>query len=131
MECQSLGLLCRYSSRALLIPFKEPSIGPKSTAESLAFANLSRTRKVASRAIGWVISLRKCLVEGGGFREIREMLPTVQEKLPGVDPRLCTGYACLLYFAKKVMPCRNQYYVVYITTRDVCNSVVFLWSYSS
>ena len=85
-----------------MIPFKEPSIGPKSTEESLAFATLSCARKNTSQAIGWVISLRKCLVEGGGFREIREMLPTVMEKLHGVDPRLCTGYACLLYFAKKV-----------------------------
>lgn len=23
--------------------------------------------------------------------------------MPGVDPRLCTGYACLLYFAEKVV----------------------------
>ena len=98
------GLICRYTSRAHLIPFKEPSIGPKSTEESVAFATLSCARKNASQAIGWVISLRKCLVEeeGAGFKEIREMLPTVMEKLPKIDPRLCMGYATSLYFAKKV-----------------------------
>ena len=82
------GLICKYTSRALFIPFKEPSIGLKSTEESVAFATLSCARKNASQAIGWVISLRKCLVEeeGGGFKEIREMLPTVMEKLPEIDP---------------------------------------------
>ena len=94
-------VICRYSSRAMIIPFKEPTIGPKTTHESLAFAELTNTRKKASCVIGWVICLRKSLLQQG-FAEIREMLTTTREKLPGVDPRLCMGYSCLLYFAHKV-----------------------------
>ena len=88
-----------------MIPFKEPSIGPTSTEESMAFANFTHARKKASQGIGWIISLRRSLVEDGAFSEIRGNLPTVREKLLGVDLRLCIGYACLLYLAKKVMPC--------------------------
>lgn len=38
----------------------------------------------------------------GGISEIQNLLPCVQQRLPSTDPRLVLGYACLLFFTKKV-----------------------------
>lgn len=56
-----------------------------------------------SSAVGWVISLGKLFEEEGKGDVSSSLLPSVREAMPGVDPRLCTGYACLLYFAEKVL----------------------------
>ena len=99
-------ILCsnhRYSSRALLIPFSTPSIGPTSEEESKAFNLLGAAQREAYSAIGWAISLAKKFVEGGETEVSSRISPSVRAILPGVDPRLCTGYACILYFAEKVI----------------------------
>ena len=94
--------LHRYSSRALLIPFSGPSIGPTTEEESRAFAQLAVAQREASSAIGWAISLGKEFIDGGETEVSSRISPVVRSRLPGADPRLCTGYACLLYFVEKV-----------------------------
>ena len=85
-----------------MIPFSKPSIGPKCEGDNQAFTMLTAAQQQASSAIGWVIGLGK-LFEESSDRDIpNRLLPAVREALPGVDSRLCTGYACLLFFAEKV-----------------------------
>ena len=68
-----------------MIPFNLPVIGP-STAEHIeAFQNLTRAKAQASQAIGWAISLKDVLVNDGR-NGIQGLLPTVKDRLPGVDP---------------------------------------------
>ena len=38
----------------------------------------------------------------GGITEIQNLLPCVQQRIPGAGPRLVLGYVCLLFFAKRV-----------------------------
>ena len=49
-----------------------------------------------------------------------KLLPLVRESLGRVDPRLCMGYASLLYFAEEVVRtwCMINY-VVHVCTRVV------------
>lgn len=47
----------RYSSRALMIPFSQLSIGPKDEEASRAFSVLPGAQRAASSAVGWPISL--------------------------------------------------------------------------
>ena len=91
----------RYSSRAL-ISFSGPSIGPTTEEDSKAFSLLAEAQREASSAIEWAISLGKAFSNGGEEDVSSRINPAVRAQLPGVDPRLCTGYACLLYFAEKV-----------------------------
>ena len=92
----------RYSSRALLIPFSKPSIGPTTEEESAAFSSLAATQQAASSAVGWIISLGKAFVQCCKSDISNRILPFVRSTLSGVDPRLCIGYASLLFFAEKV-----------------------------
>lgn len=106
LNCVSSDAPCRYSSRALLITFSNPSVGPTSEEESQAFSSLGAVMKAASSAVGWVISLGKDFSQQGVQEISNRISPIVRSQLPGVDPRLCTGYATLLYFAEKVrLPC--------------------------
>ena len=89
----------RYSSRALLIPFSKPSIGPTTEEESAAFSSLAATQQAASSAVGWIISLGKAFVQCGKSDISNRILPFVRSTL---SPRLCIGYASLLFFAEKV-----------------------------
>ena len=79
-----------------------PSVGPTTADECTAFTNLTHIHKSASSAIGWVIGLANDFYQGGLEDINNRILPTVHEQLTGINPRLCTGYACLLYFAEKV-----------------------------
>lgn len=103
---------CRYSSRALVVPFSKPSIGPKTEGDNQAFSLLTAAQQQAASAIGWVIGLGKSFEEDSGPNKYipNYLLPAVREALPEVDPRLCTGYACLLFFAEKVIDMCAIYY---------------------
>ena len=78
-----------------------PTIGRKTAADVASFSELTEVMDEASRAIGWVIRMRKVLADGG-ISEIQNLLPCVQQRLPGTDLRLALGHACLLFFTKKV-----------------------------
>lgn len=69
---------------------------------------LGSVQREASSAIGFVISLGKKFEEEGRHKVSSSLLSAVRQAMPGVDPRLCTGYACLLYFAEKVV-CELNY----------------------
>ena len=92
----------RYSSRALLIPFCLPSVGPQNEEESMQFQKLMEIRDNCSSAVGWAVSLGKVFRESGRDEIASRMRPLMQQLLPFVDPRLITGYAVLLYFCEKV-----------------------------
>ena len=121
---EHIVVFCRYSSRALVIPFKTPSIGPTEQTESDAFGNLTTAQQRASSAIGWAISLGKDYYNTGKDNVCSTMLPIVRDSLPGVDPRLCLGYACLLHFATKVCTLNVQQdapiYFLYSWLRKPC-----------
>lgn len=56
--------ILRYASRSLVIPFKLPSVGPITEAETKEFRDLSTAKKKASSAVGWVIRVGKDLEQG-------------------------------------------------------------------
>lgn len=103
----------RYSSRALVIPFNTPSIGPRSEIQSRDFGLLATAQREASSTIGWAISLGKSFKLSGVSDVQHRINPAVRTRLPGVDPRLCTGYSCLLYFAEKVHNIIRRYITFY------------------
>ena len=57
--------------------------------------------KTVSSAVGWAISLENKLKEEKAYLQGDLFNRTIQ-RLPGVDPRLVTGYTVCLYFAEKV-----------------------------
>lgn len=63
----------RYRSRALIIPFNSPSIGPNSTEDHEFFSDLISAQKEASPVVGWIVSLRKQFLEGG-IKEINQWM---------------------------------------------------------
>ena len=100
---QALPLLhLRYSSRALLLPFKLPSVGPTNEEELKAFSNMANVLKESSRAVGWAIQMGNTFVDEGTQDIASRILPFLCDTLHGIDPRLTTGYASLLFFAEKV-----------------------------
>lgn len=99
-----LFTLNRYSSRALLIPFIKPAVGPENQVESCAFNEMSTVLRSASSAVGWAISLGDVLKEEVTYLQ-GDLCKRVRERLPGIDSRLITGYATCLFFAEKVASC--------------------------
>ena len=61
-----------YPSRALVIPFSQPSIGPKPEEDSEEFASLAAIQQKASSAVGGVIVWGSCLK-----RKAKEMFPAL------------------------------------------------------
>ena len=92
--------VCRYCSRALVIPFENPTVGPQSDADIQSFKHLLEVLHAASAAVGWAISMGKTILEGGHLQG--DCQTRVRSRLQGVDPRLCTGYCTLLFCAEKV-----------------------------
>lgn len=90
----------RYRSRALVIPFQMPTIGPLNDTDVDAFCQLSTAQTNVSSAVGWAISLgRQLQLESETTSTI---LSRAKNLLPGIDPRLCMGYSLLIYFTQKV-----------------------------
>ena len=94
----------RHVSRSTLIHFSSPEIGDDQSAdEQEVWDNLEAVKDRASSSVGLCIGLGKQLEETG-YKEIREeVTPTVQAVLSGVQPRVVTGYATLLWFTSKVL----------------------------
>ncbi len=92
-------VLVRYCS------FLLPSVGPMNEHESVQFMRLLEARENMSSAVGWAISLGKILRNGGKQEISSNILPLTRKLLPGVDPRLKSGYAVLVYFCEKVLNC--------------------------
>ncbi len=86
-------------SRALVIPFDEPSIGAFDEDSCSHFSSLTAAQERSSSAIGWAIKQRQ---EFRATEVNSNILPEVRRRLPQSDSRLCQGYACLLHFANKV-----------------------------
>ena len=67
---------------------------------------LSLLRSVACRnassAVGWAISMGEALRNDVAYVH-NELFKRTMSRLPGVDPRLVTGYTVCLYFAEKVI----------------------------
>ena len=90
----------RYTSRAMLIPFNLPTVGPTNQQGAEYFEQLSQKMTKVSSAVGWAISLGKDSRDGRQFDNDR--LERVRTKLLGVEPRLCTAYTTLFFAVEKV-----------------------------
>lgn len=77
-------------------------MGPKSEEDSIAFSRLTEIQKSTSSAIGWAIKIGKTFSTEGVADITTRILPLTRKLLPKVEPRLCTGYATLLYFCEMV-----------------------------
>ena len=82
-----------------MIPFKRPGIGAVNQETSNNFSTLETASKMCSSAVGWAVKLWTSFDKSEVTSTI---LPEVVKRLQGCSERLCTGYACLLYFANKV-----------------------------
>lgn len=91
-------------SRTTLIEFSLPEIGGDQTAdEREMWDNLEDIKDRASSCVGLCIGLGDQL-EQVGYKDIREHFsPLVEGVLPGVQPRVITGYATLLWFTSQVI----------------------------
>lgn len=94
---------CRHVSRSTLIEFSLPEIGhDQSVDEQEVWDNLELIKDKASGCIGLCIRLGHMLEEEG-YKDIRtSYAPSVQQALAGVQPRVITGYATVLWFTSKV-----------------------------
>ena len=94
----------RHVSRSALIEFSLPEIGhDQSVEEQEVWDSLELIKDKASSCIGLCIRLGHMLEEEG-YKDIRtSYAPTVQEALTGVQPRVITGYATVLWFTSKVL----------------------------
>ena len=93
----------RLSTRALLIHFTHPQVGPRDNKTFIEFSNLTDVLKKASSMAGAIVSLGKEF-KIKGTQEIRETwAPKVLEAMGYDNSRLATGYATLLYFTDKVL----------------------------
>ena len=85
----------------MVIPFEKLAVGPSDEEDVAAFNPLAERCNNLSSAIGWAIGL------GNRLRGEREniqgdIFKRTMARLPGVDPRLVTGYSVCLLFAEKV-----------------------------
>ena len=102
----------RYTSRAMMIPFMLPTVGPTNQQEAESFKVLSEKIAKISSAVGWANKLGQDLNDGRQFDDDR--LERVRSKLSGVEPRLCTVYTTLLFVVKKVC---LYFYMIHIKCR--------------
>ena len=96
--------LCRYSSRALLIPFQEPSLKPVTNEERSSYQKLLDLLEVLSSSVGAVIGMGKRFVEDHEEVILHSFEPKVSEVI-GETPvlhRMHIAYATLLYFTTLV-----------------------------
>lgn len=92
-----LSTVSRVCTRATIINFALPSIGPVDDEEEEVFAELEEliTEGEVSKAAGWAIAL--------GNHNLREEVLVMKESLRGtMSGRKCKNWAILLYFLKKV-----------------------------
>ena len=82
-----------------MIPFNGPGIGAVDQDSSNKFSILDTASKNCSSAVGWAVKQREIFDKSVITSTI---LPEVVKRLESCSERLCSGYACLLYFANKV-----------------------------
>ena len=80
-----------------MISFSEPSIGLKDEEANRDFGMLARTQQKVSSAVGWAISLGGSFSDEAAVEVSARLTTAVRARLPGNEPLLVTGYACLLY----------------------------------
>ena len=98
-----LCVFFRLSTRALLIHFTHPQVGPRDNESFVEFSKLTDTLRKASSMAGAIVSLGKEF-KISGTKEIRETwAPKVLEAMGYDNSRLATGYATLLYFTNEVL----------------------------
>lgn len=93
----------RFRSRCLIIPFQNPSVGPRDSVERKARAKLESAliQSRYSAAIGWVISLGKKLEEC--LEDVHLLETELQQTSMFCNTsRQCFGWALLLYFTTQV-----------------------------
>lgn len=92
----------RISSRALLVPFKNPKVGPSNADQAAAFQQLPDRLEAASSMAGAIVRIEKDLINGGRT-EILELINPMMYEVVGIsNPRVVTGCSILLYFTYKV-----------------------------
>ena len=91
----------RTLSRCIVVPF-EKKLGFRSTKQLVAHSRIGEKMDGASKAIPYFVSLGE-LYEKYGASEATKALPKMKELLPSCVQRVCTAYADLLWFAKKVV----------------------------
>jgi hypothetical protein len=98
-------ILCNFlrcRTRANLIPFVGPAVGPRNADEQRAYAELTSNIHDGkySGCIGWVIQQREALLA-----EVRSQEGAIQEIMSSLSmysPRLQQGWSVALFFAKRV-----------------------------
>ena len=86
----------------VVIPFSLPKVGPTNLEEIKSFQSLKKLRRAAGSSIAWCISLGHIFTSTAKDVIGGSLLPKVHLSLRGMDPRMITGYAVLLFFAKQV-----------------------------
>ena len=94
---------CRISSRALLIPFKNPKVGPSNADQAAAFQQLPDHLEAASSMAGAVVRIEKDLIDGGRAEILELINPMLFDVIGISNPRVVTGCSILLYFTYKVI----------------------------
>lgn len=100
--------LYRVCTRATVLNFVEPSVGPSTEEEEDVFPELEEliSSGEISKCIGWAISL-------GQRDNLREDVLAIKDKLRGVmGGRKCKNWAIILYFVKQVSRCHLSQSVV-------------------
>lgn len=84
------------------MPFSLPSTGPVSTEEDQAYEEFEKNllNHYYTSVMGWVVSLRKILIEKGKS-EIQQTKLQLQEVF-GMKIRNATGWAIALFFLQQV-----------------------------
>ena len=116
-------LTYRYSSRAILIPFQEPSLRPKTREERTGFQKVMDLLKVLSSNAGFIIGMGKKFKEELGEVLLHELEPRVTTVL-GDTPvlhRMHIAYASLLYFTILVLLFWN---CIHFASRDYTKDIV-------
>ena len=88
-------------TRATVIPFKEPQIGPVSEDEDDTFAEFESllSSGVLSSMVGWAIQQGKTVATTDGKEEVLELKESIRGIFQG---RNCQNWALLLFFVKEV-----------------------------
>ena len=92
----------RKSQRILHIPFFPPSCGPSPQKQLKYQAQLKQARKGASASVGLLIQLGSKLRAPSAQKELKDMMPQICKRLPGVHLRVQNCYAQLLVVADLV-----------------------------
>jgi len=114
----------RISSWALLIPFKNPKVGPSNADQAAAFQQLPDHLEAASSMAGAVIQIEKDLIDGGRMEILESINPMIFDVVGISNPRVVTGFSILLYFANKVWNLIAKYKILFHITMHVLVQVI-------